>query len=63
MIKDIEAMLELDPRARAIRFTAKGSEIVLVGSIGSPEDLYELARRGGKACASHRWDPCSCWCL
>jgi hypothetical protein len=42
---DVAAVLALDPRARNLEFSVRGSEVRMSGSIRSPEDLYDLSER------------------
>lgn len=42
---DVAALLAADPRATALRFDVRGAEILLSGSIRTPEDLYDLSKR------------------
>lgn len=42
---DVAAVLALDPRARNLEFSVRGSEVRISGSIRSPEDLYDLGER------------------
>jgi hypothetical protein len=40
---DVAALLLKDPRARALTFTLRQSEVRLAGSVAKPEDLFALA--------------------